>query len=63
MIENLKLFNSHVPGSLLVSVPRSAGLLRGPVPGEGRHPDGAGHQGPSQVLAQDLFTKRGYVSW
>ena len=61
MIENLKLFNSHVPGSLLVSVPRSAGLLRGSVPGEGRHPDGAGHQGPPQVLAQDLLPEGGHV--
>ena len=46
---------------MFVAVPRPAGLLRGPVPGEGRHPDGAGHQGPPQVLAQDLFTEGSHV--
>ena len=48
---------------MFVFVPRPAGLLRGPVPGEGRHSDRAGHQGPPQVLAQDMFTEGGYVSW
>ena len=46
---------------MFVAVPRPAGLLRGPVPGEGRHTDGAGHQGPPQVLAQDLLPEGGHV--
>ena len=46
---------------MFVAVPRTAGLLRGPVPGEGRHADGAGHQGPPQVLAQDLLPEGGHV--
>ena len=42
-----------------VAVPCAAGVLRGAVPGEGRHPDGAGHQGAAQVLAKDLLAERG----
>ena len=51
----------NISGALLVAVPRPAGLLRGPVLGEGRHLDGAGHQGPAQVLAQDLLPEGGDV--
>ena len=51
----------NISGALSVAVPRPAGLLRGSVPGEGRHLDGAGHQGPTQVLAQDLLAEGGHV--
>ena len=45
-----------------VAVPRAAGVLRGAVPGEGRHSDGAGHQGAPQVLAKDLLAEGGQYS-
>ena len=48
-------------GSVSVAVPRAAGVLRGAVPGEGRHPHRAGHQGAAQVLAQDLLPEGGHV--
>lgn len=50
------------PGALPIAVPCPAGLLRSPVPGKGRDPDRAGHQGPVEVLAKDLLTERSYVS-
>ena len=50
-----------IPGPLSKSVPCPAGVLRGAVPGEGRHPHRAGHQGAAQVLAQDLLPEGGDV--
>lgn len=46
-------------GQVSVAVPRAARLLRGAVPGEGRHAHRAGGARPAQVLAQDLLTERG----
>ena len=48
-------------GPVPVAVPRAAGVLRGAVPGEGRHPHRAGHQGAAQVLAKDLLPEGGHV--
>lgn len=40
-------------------VPRPARVLRGAVPGEGRHSHGAGCTRSAQVLAEDLLAERG----
>lgn len=45
----------QVPGA----VPRAAGLLRGAVPGEGRHAHRARGSRPAQVLAQDVLPEGG----
>lgn len=46
-------------GEVSVAVPRTAGLLRGAVPWEGRYTHGTCCTRTSQVLAQNMFTKRG----
>lgn len=46
-------------GEVPVAVPRAAGVLRGAVPGEGRHAHGARRARPAQVLAQDLLAEGG----
>ena len=62
MLNNFHLPSGSDPsaqGAVSVAVPRAAGVLRRAVPGEGRHPDGAGHQGAAQVLAKDLLPEGG----
>ena len=47
-----------ITGSLFGVVPRSAGLLRGPVPGKGCNPDRARCLRSPKVLAKNLLSKR-----
>lgn len=42
-----------------LALPRPAGVLRGPVPGEGRDAHRVRGARPAQVLAQDLFPEGG----
>lgn len=46
-------------GEVPVAVPRAARLLRGAVPGEGRHAHRARRARPAQVLAEDLLAEGG----
>ncbi len=66
MIREIHLFFFIFPGldpsaqgAMPVAVSRAAGLLRGAVPGEGRHAHGTSHQGPTEVLAQNVLAKGG----
>ena len=44
---------------MFVPVSRPIGLLRGSIPGERRHIDRASHQRAAQILAKNMFAKRG----
>ena len=48
-------------GALPLYVSPTAGLLRGPVPGEGPLPHRAGHLQPPEVLAQGPQPQGGHV--
>ena len=54
--------DASAQGALSLDVSPTAGLLRGPVPGEGSLPHRASHLQPAQVLAQGPQPQGGHVS-